>query len=88
MLRIQNQGAEAREFGEWKKHIVGHLFVNMLLLLHSAWSSSGRQEVLGPLAKGGFDVRNGDRIWNLRILPHFPINAHNQFVVMNDLFHC
>lgn len=58
------------------------------LINRCAWSSSGRQEVLQPPAEGGFDVRKGDRTKNLCMLSHFPINAHNQFVVMTDLFHC
>lgn len=39
-------------------------------------------------AEVGFDVKKGDRIWNLHMLRYFPRNAYDQFVVMIDLFHC
>ena len=41
MLCIQNQEVEPREFGKWKKHIIGSLFVNTILLLHWAIPAPG-----------------------------------------------
>ncbi|KAJ7408737.1 hypothetical protein BTVI_58666 [Pitangus sulphuratus] len=40
-MRYPFPGAEAREFGEWKKHIIGPLFVNALLQLQRGISAPG-----------------------------------------------